>query len=151
MTPCYSEEPHEISNEPREIWSWIPWFTNLNSTVYKSENYRRGILLDTPPCEEGCLRKLAQTPLKQVWNLVQTPRGEGGQNGGWIESSCKYIVWGIKLLLLIQKTYLSYLWSKGFLCLASNDLNGGILEVKMEVKLNFIVSISCGVSNSCFW
>ena len=27
----------------REIWSWIPWFTNLNSTVYKSENYRRSI------------------------------------------------------------------------------------------------------------
>ena len=35
-----------------------------------------GVILDTPPCEEGCLRKLAQTPRKQVWNLVQTPRGE---------------------------------------------------------------------------
>ena len=33
----------------------------------------------------------------------------GGQNGGRIESSCKYIVWGIKLLLLIPQTYLSYL------------------------------------------
>ena len=33
--------------------------------------------------------------------------------------------------------------------MASNDLNGGILEVKMNVKLKVLVSISCGVSNSC--
>ena len=46
--------------------------------VDKSSNTKlqKFVLLDTPWCEEGCLRKLAQTPRKQVWNLVQTPRGE---------------------------------------------------------------------------
>ena len=82
------------------------------------------------------------------------PGGQGGQKRGKIELSCKYVMWGIKLLLLIAQTYLSYLWYKYILRLASNDLNdlnGGILEVKMEVKLKLLVSISCGVSNSCFW
>ena len=32
-----------------------------------------------------------------------------GQNGGQIESSCKYIMWGIKLEDLIPQAYLDYL------------------------------------------
>ena len=70
----------------------------------------------------------------------------GGQNGGQIESFCKYIMWGIKLEDLVPLTYLSYLECRGFLCLTSNSLNGTILEAKMEIKLKVLVSISCGVS-----
>ena len=33
----------------------------------------------------------------------------GGQNGGQIESFCKYIMWGIKLKDLVPQAYLSYL------------------------------------------
>ena len=33
----------------------------------------------------------------------------GGKNGGQIESSCKYIMWGIKLEDLVPQAYLSYL------------------------------------------
>ena len=33
----------------------------------------------------------------------------GGHNGGQIESSCKYIIWGIKLEDLVPQVYLSYL------------------------------------------
>ena len=36
-------------------------------------------------------------------------RSIGGQNVGQIESFLKYIMWGIKLLLLKAQTYLSYL------------------------------------------
>ena len=86
-----------------------------------------------------------QRPQRPQWRDI------GGQNGGQIETSCKHIMWGIKLLLLIPQTYLSYFRSKWMLCLASNDLNGVILEVKMEVESKVLVSISCGVSNSGFW
>ena len=60
-------------------------------------------------------------------------------------------MWGIKLLLLIAQTSLSYLWYKYILRLDSNDFNRGILEVKIEIKLKVLVSISCGVSSSSFW
>ena len=85
----------------------------------------------------------------QIHSAFGLERPQWRDIGGQIESSSKHSMWGIKLLLLIPHTYLSYLWSKWILRLASNDLNGGILEVKMNVKLKVLVSISCGVSNSC--
>ena len=33
----------------------------------------------------------------------------GGQNGGQIESSYKYIMWGFKLEVFVPQAYLSYL------------------------------------------
>ena len=47
-----------------------------------------------------------QRPQRPQWRDI------GGQNGGQIETSCKHIMWGIKLLLLIPQTYLSYFRSK---------------------------------------
>ena len=59
------------------------------------------------------ISKLFMIQMRSVFGLQRPQLTDiGGQNGGRIESSCKYIVWGIKLLLLIPQTYLSYLWSK---------------------------------------
>ena len=56
------------------------------------------------------LSKLLMIQVHYVFSLQRPQwRDIGGQNGGRIESSCKYVMWGIKLLLLIAQTYLSYL------------------------------------------
>ena len=56
------------------------------------------------------LSKLFSIQMNAVFSLKRPQWSDiGGQNGGRIESSCKYIVWGIKLWLLIPQTYLSYL------------------------------------------
>ena len=55
------------------------------------------------------LSKLFMIQIHSAFGLQRPQwRNIGGQNGGRIESSFKYIMWGIKLLLLIQQTYLSY-------------------------------------------
>ena len=85
------------------------------------------------------LSKLFTTLVLYVFDL-QRPQwsDNGGQNGGQIENSWKYTMWGIKLEDLIPQVYLSYFQHWFYLCLTSNDLNGAIMEAKMEVKLKFL-------------
>ena len=56
------------------------------------------------------LSKLFMIQIHSAFGLQRRQwRDIRGQNGGQIESSCKHIMWGIKLFLLIPQTYLSYL------------------------------------------
>ena len=55
------------------------------------------------------LSKLFMIKMDSTFGLQRPQwRDIGGQNECQIESSRKYIMWGIKLLLLIVQTYLSY-------------------------------------------
>ena len=56
------------------------------------------------------LSKLLRTLRLSMFDLQRPQWSDiGGQNGGQIESSCKYIIWGIKLEDLVPQVYLSYL------------------------------------------
>ena len=55
------------------------------------------------------LSKLFMIQIHSAFGLQRPQRPQWRDIGGQIKSSCKYIVWGIKLLLLVAQTYLSYL------------------------------------------
>ena len=60
------------------------------------------------------LSKLLRTLRLSMFDILQLQWSDiggqnGGQNAGQIESSYKYIMWGIKLKDLIPQAYLDYL------------------------------------------
>ena len=90
------------------------------------------------------LSKRFTTLVLSVFDLQQP---QWSDNGGQIKNSWKYIMWGIKLEDLILQVFMSYLQHWCYLCLTSNDLNGAIMEAKMEVKMKILRNIPCGVLN----